>query len=231
MPLRINASGNQDGQQAPGIPSDEDWTLESPRLALVPMTVNDAAELHALLWCPDPDSGTDDGPAAGLPEVQARIRRWETRRSPDAAEVWLNWTLRLKHDQTAVGRMQATVTDQWADMAWVVGPRYRNQGYATEAGRCIAAWLLEFFNLGEVRATIHRDNAASLRVATKLGMRRTGDRTSDRDEVWAYRPEAPPDGGPNQPTSCLDAITHSGASRTSRVRGSQAQSVARERPD
>ena len=152
------------------------------------MSVNDAAELHALLWTPDVNTGTDDGSAASLQDVRARIRRWERRRSPDGSEIWLNWTLRLKDDQTVVGRMQATVTEAWADMAWVIGRRYRSQGYATEAGRCIAAWLLEFFNLGEVRATIHPNNTASQRVATNVGMRGSGERTSDGDEVWSYRP-------------------------------------------
>ncbi|MDE2991002.1 MAG: GNAT family N-acetyltransferase [Chloroflexota bacterium] len=187
MPLRNNASGVQDGQPAPDVPSDKEWTLESKRLALVPMTVKDAAELHALLWCPNADAGTDDGPAASVQDIQARIRRWAPRRSPDGAEIWLNWTLRLKHGQTAVGRMQATVTETRADMAWVIGPRFRNQGYATEAARCIAAWLMKFFKVGEVRAEIHPDNTASQRVAAKVGMRRTGERTDDGDEVWTCR--------------------------------------------
>lgn len=139
-----------------------------------------------MLWSPDADAGADDGPTASLRDVRARIRRWERRRSPDGAEVWLNWTLRLKHDQTVVGRMQATVTDQWADMAWVIGRRFRNQGYATEAAQCIADWLLEYFNLDKVRATIHPDNTASQRVAAKLDMRRSGERTGDGDEAWTY---------------------------------------------
>ena len=166
------------------VPCDQDWTLETERLRLAPMSVSDAAELHALLWSPDVGAAADLGSAASLQDVRARIRRWERRRSPDGAEVWLNWTLRLKHDQTVVGRMQATVTERWADMAWVIGRRFRKLGYATEAARRIAAWLLDFFNLEEVRATIQPDNTASQGVARNLGMRRTGERTSDGDEVW-----------------------------------------------
>ena len=170
------------------LPNDGESTLATDRLVLAPMSVSDAAELHALLWSPDARTGTDDGPAASLRDVRARIRRWERRRSPDGSEIWLNWTLRLKDDQTAVGRMQATVTDRWADVAWVIGQPFRNQGYATEAGRCIAVWLLDFFSVDEVRATIHPDNTASRRVATNVGLRRGGERTSDGDEVWFYRP-------------------------------------------
>ncbi len=169
------------------VPNDQEWTLESRRLALLPMTVSDTAELHELFERRDAESSIQDSIPPSLEDLQARIRRWERRRSPDGAEIWLNWTLRLKHDQTAVGRMQATVTEAWADMAWVIGRRFRNQGYATEAGRCIAAWLLESFSLGEVRATIHPGNTASQRVAANIGMRRSGERTNDAEEVWTYR--------------------------------------------
>ena len=152
------------------------------------MTVSDAAELHELLGRLDAEAPIEHKPPPSLEDFQARIRRWERRRSPDGAEIWLNWTLRLKRDQTAVGRMQATVTEAGADMAWVIGPRFRIQGYATEAGRCIAAWLPEFFNLGEVRATIHPENTASQRVAANIGMHRSGEGTKDGDEVWTYSP-------------------------------------------
>lgn len=171
----------------PDIPGDQVWTLESKRLALLPMTLSDAAELHELFERLDAESPIEDRLPPNLEDLQARIRRWERRRSPDGAEIWLNWTLRLKCDQTVVGRMQATVTETRADMAWVIGPRFRNQGYATEAGRCIAAWLPEFFNLGEVRATIHPENTASRRVAAKVGMRRSGERADDGEEVWTCR--------------------------------------------
>ncbi len=170
------------------VPADHAWTLETERLLLVPMTESDAAELYRLLWPRDSEVPDEDRPPPRLEDLRTRIRRWERRRSPDGAEVWLNWTLRLKRDQTVVGRMQATVTERWADMAWVIGRRFRKQGYATEAARCIAACLVGYFKVNEIRATIHPDNTASQRVATNVGMRRTGERTSDGDEVWTYRP-------------------------------------------
>ncbi len=194
------------------------------------MSVSDAAELHALLWSPDVNTGTDDGPAVSLQDVRARIRRWECRRSPDGSEIWLNWTLRLKDDQTVVGRMQATVTDRWADLAWVIGRRFRKQGYATEAGRCIAVWLLEFYNLREVRAAIRPDNSASQRVAAKVGLRRGGERTSDGDEVWSYRPWASPDDGSNRPARLFGAIRYGGDVGPSRLSVCQRQRVSLARP-
>ena len=152
------------------------------------MTLNDAAELHQLLRPPDSDAPGGVRTAASLQELRARIRRWESRRSPDGDEVWLNWTLRLKPCGTVVGRMQATVTEAWADMAWVIGRRYRNRGYATEAARSMAVWLREFFHVREVRASIHPDNAASQRVATKIGMSRSGERTDEGEEIWTHAP-------------------------------------------
>ena len=170
------------------VPGDQEWTLESKRLALLPMTVSDAAELHELLGRLGAEAPIEHKPPPSLEDFRARIRLWERRRSPDGTEVWLNWTLRLKHDKTAVGRMQATVTERWADMAWVIGRRFRRHGYATEAGRCIGAWLPEHFNVDEIRATIHPDNTASQRVAANVGMHRSGEGTKDGDEVWTYSP-------------------------------------------
>lgn len=170
------------------VPADQEWTLATERLVLAPMLVRDAAELYELLRPLDSDAPVEDMHPASLEDLRTRIRRWESRRSPDGAEVWLNWTLRLKKEGSVVGRAQATVTDAWAEMAWVIGRRYRNQGYATEAGRCIADWLLDLMSVGEVRATIHPGNTASQRVAAKVGMRRKREWTNEGDEVWTYPP-------------------------------------------
>ena len=170
------------------VPDDREWTLETERLVLAPMSECDAEELYQLLWLPDSDAPVENRPPESLEDLRTRIRRWERRRSPDGNEIWLNWTLRLKQDGTAVGRMQATVTEAWADMAWVIGRRCQNQGYATEAGRSIAVWLREFCNVAEVRATIHPDNTASQRVAAKVGMRRNREWTDEGDEGWTYPP-------------------------------------------
>ena len=145
------------------------------------MYVSDAEELFEAVH--DPASNKT---AMSLDDVQARIRQWESRQSPDRDELWLNWTLRLKGDGTAIGRLQATVKEDSAEIAWVVGRPYQGRGYASEAGGCVARWLLKYLDLGEVRANIHPDNIASQRVATKIGLSRNRDITNEGDEVWTF---------------------------------------------
>ena len=149
------------------------------------MYVSDSEELFELLYAP-----ARSRPVASLDDVRARIRHWESRQSPDRDEIWLNWTVRLKEEGAAIGRLQATVKEDTAEMAWVVGHRYRSLGYASEASGCVARWLSKYFNLREVRANIHPDNKASQRVAEKIGLSRSGAFANEGEEVWEGRHSA-----------------------------------------
>ena len=53
---------------------------------------------------------------------------------------------------------------------WGILPAYRLQGYATEAGRALLAFLFNQLQLRQVVATTERDNIASQRTMCKLGM-------------------------------------------------------------
>lgn len=146
------------------------------------MYVSDAEELFDLLYAP-----ARIRLVASLDDVRARIRHWESRQSPDRDEIWLNWTVRLKEEGAVIGRLQATVKEDTAEMAWVVGHRYRSLGYAFEASGCVARWLSSYFSLREIRANIHPDNKASQRVAEKIGLSRSGAFADEGEEVWSDR--------------------------------------------
>lgn len=55
---------------------------------------------------------------------------------------------------------------------WGVLPEHRRQGYATEAASVLLDFLFGKLRLRRVVATTERDNLASQRVMSKLGMRR-----------------------------------------------------------
>jgi hypothetical protein len=91
------------------------------RLELVPLAVGDADEMAAVLG----DRRLHDfigGRPATLEELRAGYARLVAGRSPDGAEEWRNWIVRLR-DGTAVGTVQATITAEGAaaEIAWVVG--------------------------------------------------------------------------------------------------------------
>ena len=163
---------------------DADWTLETDSLRLTPMVECDTDALFRLLKDPEIHVFTGGHPPASADDVRATIRRRESRRSPAGDELWLNWTLRLKTDQSGVGYVQAGVKQDRADLAWVVGVPFQRRGYASEASRRVLHWLRDDLGVLEVRASIHPDHVASHRVARNIGLLKSGDRTDEGEEVW-----------------------------------------------
>jgi RimJ/RimL family protein N-acetyltransferase len=84
-----------------------------------------------------------------------------------------------------VGRVGVTRPDHWpeAELAWTIYPAHQGQGFATEAARLARDWAARERGLGPLMSVIHQDNAASIRVAEKLGAR-------------LEKPHANPDGKP-----------------------------------
>jgi RimJ/RimL family protein N-acetyltransferase len=158
--------------------------IGSDRLALRPLTVDDAGEMAAVL------AGDDlytfiGGTSPTEPELRARYQRWAAGRSPDGSQEWHNWVVRTKDDTedgTAVGTVQATVTGEQADIAWVIGAAWQGRGYATEAATALVSWLGRN-GIVRVDAYIHPDNAPSNAVARRLGLRATDD-VEDGEVRW-----------------------------------------------
>ncbi len=63
-------------------------------------------------------------------------------------------------------RDEATV-----EIGYVLLPHARGRGYATEATSAVIEWVFTYTNVSQIIAQIDPANAASLRVAAKLGMR------------------------------------------------------------
>lgn len=102
------------------------------------------------------------------------------------ATSWLNWTVRSRAEGCAIGTVQATVTDSGsvpvATLAWVIGTRWQDQGFASEAALAAAAFLSEggVFDLRAHIAACHHVSAA---VARHLGMHATAEQV-EGEIVW-----------------------------------------------
>ncbi|MEV7600576.1 GNAT family N-acetyltransferase [Kitasatospora sp. NPDC089797] len=157
-------------------------TLHSERLDLLPLAPEHADELAAALADPALHAFTGGRPAT--PEEQrARCARLAAG-SPDPAEVWGNWVLRLRADAALVGYVQATVRPATAEaeLAWVVGTPWQRCGLATEAARALLAHLAAT-GTTTVLAHIHPDHHASARIARALGLHPTPHR-QDGEIRW-----------------------------------------------
>lgn len=149
--------------------------LAGPRLDLEPLRVEHAEEMAELL----DDPGLHvfiGGEPASLPDLRARYQRQVGGRSPDGSQQWLNWIVRRRADQQALGTVQATVTQDGAapsaEVAWVVAAPHQGNGYAREAAGVLVAWL-RVHGVGTVVAHVDPDNGASQRVAGALGLTAT----------------------------------------------------------
>ncbi len=111
-------------------------------------------------------------------------------RSADGRQWWCNWIVTTGDDAHPVGYVQATAQSGpdtsdgalQAELAWVIGSRHQGRGLATDAARGMVAFLTE---RGVTRfiAHIHPNHVASARVASRLGMHRTGDML-DGENQW-----------------------------------------------
>ena len=76
------------------------------------------------------------------------------------------------------------------EIGWVVAPAHRGDGIATEAAAAVAEHALGARGIDHVVAYIRPANAASIRVAEKIGLTRRGPgraRSGDPVEIWELR--------------------------------------------
>jgi protein-L-isoaspartate(D-aspartate) O-methyltransferase len=90
--------------------------------------------------------------------------------------------------------LQAAFSDQGraAEIAWAVGEAWQGQGIASEAARAVVGWL-ERRGVATITAHIHPDHHASAKVATRAGLRPTGeyrDHEGMGEQLWRRRVEA-----------------------------------------
>jgi RimJ/RimL family protein N-acetyltransferase len=80
----------------------------------------------------------------------------------------------------------------YPEAGWAFVPDAWNKGYATEAMTAILNWADEEAQLGEIRCIIDRGNAASHKVAGKLGFVKFAESTDVIGDLFIYRREPSP---------------------------------------
>jgi RimJ/RimL family protein N-acetyltransferase len=161
--------------------TDLEVALTTERLALTPLVLADAEEMADVLADPALGEFTGDEPP-GHAELRRRYAILETRHEPGGQALWLNWIVRRAG--RPIGSVQATVRGPEAFLAWLITTSEQGRGYATEASRTVAEWLVGELGVSELRATIRDDHAASRGVARGIGLAPT-DRFIDDERVWA----------------------------------------------
>lgn len=157
--------------------------FSTARLDVRPLRVAYADEMAAVLADPALHAFTGGAPD-DADTLRARYTR-QTAGSPDPAERWWNWVLRVRGDGCLAGYVQATVSiaDAQAEIAWVIGTGWQGRGYAKEAAVGLVGHLLDGGVVRTVVAHVHPDHAASAAVAGAAGLVRTGE-WAEGEERW-----------------------------------------------
>jgi protein-L-isoaspartate(D-aspartate) O-methyltransferase len=177
-------------------PARNDERLLTPRLELVPAVADDAEELTEVFG-DERLYGFFASQPTTTEELRDQFDRLAAdRRADKEGTAQRNWTVRRRRDSRAVGMLQAVFSDQGraAEIAWAVGVPWQRQGIASEAARAVVGWL-ERRGVVSITAHIHPDHHASATVATRAGLRPTGeyrDHEGIREQLWRRRVEALP---------------------------------------
>jgi len=148
----------------------------SLRLLYEPLYSDHAAGLFEALEDPRVYEHINDIPSPGVAQLAARFARMSSGPPPDRTdECWLNYALRLKANGTLIGRLQATIRERRAEVAYLLGPEYWGQGYATEAMSAFQVDLRENAQVTEFWATTAPQNFRSVHLLERLGYVQIGD--------------------------------------------------------
>jgi ribosomal-protein-alanine N-acetyltransferase len=164
-------------------------TLETARLRLTALSERHFDGYAAMLA--DPDSTRWIGDGLPLDRTNAwrslamLIGHWQLRG-------FGMWALELKSTGEFIGRAGLIRPEGWPDMemGWMLKPEHRHHGFATEAGNAILEFAWNHLRAPRVISLVRVGNAASDRVAERLG----GEHIEDIDffgsdnHVFAYYP-------------------------------------------
>lgn len=118
--------------------------------------------------------------------LEGRIVRWQTGAS-------FAWVLTRAEEDRPIGMIELRPQGHRAEIGYVLGRRYWNRGYMTEAVRAVVEWALRQPHVYRVWAVCDVENLASARVLEKAGMQREGILRR-----WSVHPNVSP-----EPRDCL----------------------------
>jgi RimJ/RimL family protein N-acetyltransferase len=84
-------------------------------------------------------------------------------------EHWINYAVRLNETGELIGRVEATVHDNLAEVAFLFNPAVWGCGYATEGLYWLHGHLRDHYSIPTVWATTHPKNARSGALLRKVG--------------------------------------------------------------
>lgn len=185
-----------DRRDVPLLP--ESLTLRDGKLVLRDWRENDAAALEPVCGDADVCQFTSVPWTYTLSAARTWVRRLQNRRS---AGTGLALAITRNDDEAALGNVNLvrfSDDGQQAALGYWLVPSARGHGLATAAAKILCAWGVEQMNLVRIELAVLPDNAASHRVADRLGAAREGLRRDSHEaggrkwDMVIYSLSAPP---------------------------------------
>jgi RimJ/RimL family protein N-acetyltransferase len=160
-------------------------TLETERLVLRSFREADAATFCELLQDPDVVRFIGDGTIPSAEECWRAVAAWLGHW---ALRGYGPWAVTERASGTFMGRVGIHFPYGWPEpeLAYTLGKPFWGHGYATEACRAALDWGFTERDFPELASFIYPTNAASIRVATKVGETLRGESTLRGKTVLRY---------------------------------------------
>lgn len=146
--------------------------VQTERLILRRYQLSDAQGLF-LNWVTDGEASRFWGwsPHKDIEETKTLLKEWI--KQYDRLSVY-HWAVLYKENNQAIGYIYLNTLDEekkCAAINYLIGRKYWNKGFATEACKAIIGHVFSQIGLQTIHAHHHADNPASGRVMQKAGMR------------------------------------------------------------
>lgn len=149
-------------------------SLTTPRLRLRPLADDDVDFIFAHFSDPEVDRFLlDDDPVRTREAAQAIVDFYIGAPGPTPNR----WVLERLSDGLAIGTCGLhnwVERDRRCEVGYDLGPGAQGQGYMTEALSAVLAFGFTRLGLNRIEAIVHVDNAASLRLLSRLRFQREG---------------------------------------------------------
>lgn len=144
--------------------------LESKRLIYERIIKEHAVELENDLCDPIVYVHVDDGIAPTFDDLlQSFALRESGTPEHRRNETWIDYVVRIKASSTAIGRVEATVIEQRAEVAYFLGASHWKKGYGSEALVWLQHFLQKNYGVAEFWATVTPGNEPSRHLLLKNG--------------------------------------------------------------
>jgi len=138
------------------------------KTSYLPLTVSDVEELVPVLHCEEVFAFIGGMPSRD--DFTLGLRR--AIKGPGLKSVdqhWINYAVRFTETGELIGRVEATIHDNLAEVAFLFSPAVWGHGYATEGLLWLHNHLRAHHSISTLCATTHPKNARSGALLRKLG--------------------------------------------------------------